>query len=202
MSSDKSVKDKDVIIEEENESDEVADNPAPEEGTEEAPVAPEDPPVEDQVENIPQTERAEQLNELEENAIQEADGNVEEAPADIASGIASERSQPDMQESSGGGLSGSVSDYTRTDQDITDSNQEAKSTEAAEELEGKKFSSSINPLYAVPPKAILSEEGQFEVSGSPAFQCLDELFHAGKLTGTKVSFLKAKYTELHDMLRR
>lgn len=29
-----------------------------------------------------------------------------------------------------------------------------------------------------------------------------QLFHEGKLTGTKVAHLKAKYTELHEILKR
>ncbi|CAD5119583.1 DgyrCDS8185 [Dimorphilus gyrociliatus] len=58
------------------------------------------------------------------------------------------------------------------------------------------------PLSAIPPKVILQEEGQAEVSSSPAFQCLDDLFQEGKLTGTKVALLKAKYTELHETLKR
>ncbi|KAH9508114.1 hypothetical protein Btru_054746 [Bulinus truncatus] len=37
------------------------------------------------------------------------------------------------------------------------------------------------------------EENQVEISSSPAFQCLEELFQEGKLTGTKVAFLKAKF---------
>ncbi|XP_060560310.1 coiled-coil domain-containing protein 146-like [Ruditapes philippinarum] len=57
------------------------------------------------------------------------------------------------------------------------------------------------PISALPPKVIHQEESQVEVSASPAFQCLDELFHEGKLTGTKVAHLKAKYTELHEILK-
>lgn len=58
------------------------------------------------------------------------------------------------------------------------------------------------PISAIPPKVIHQEESQVEVSASPAFQNLDELFHEGKLTGTKVAHLKAKYTELHEYLKR
>lgn len=58
------------------------------------------------------------------------------------------------------------------------------------------------PISALPPKVVHQEESQVEVSASPAFQNLDELFHEGKLTGTKVAHLKAKYTELHDCLKR
>ncbi|XP_019623769.1 PREDICTED: coiled-coil domain-containing protein 146-like [Branchiostoma belcheri] len=58
------------------------------------------------------------------------------------------------------------------------------------------------PLIApLAPRVVPLEESQVEVSASPAFQVLDELFHAGKLTGTQVANLKAKYTELHDTLR-
>ncbi|XP_072181857.1 coiled-coil domain-containing protein 146-like [Diadema setosum] len=61
------------------------------------------------------------------------------------------------------------------------------------------YEPAIAPLA---PKVILQEEGQVEVSASPAFQCLDELFQDGKLTGTRVAQLKAKYTELHKTLAR
>ncbi|XP_054752363.1 coiled-coil domain-containing protein 146-like [Lytechinus pictus] len=61
------------------------------------------------------------------------------------------------------------------------------------------YEPAIAPLA---PKVILQEEGQVEVSASPAFQCLDELFQEGKLTGTRVAQLKAKYTELHKTLGR
>jgi len=57
-------------------------------------------------------------------------------------------------------------------------------------------------IAALPPKVIHQEESQVEVSASPAFQCLDELFQQGKLTGTQVAHLKAKYTELHECLKR
>ncbi|XP_038067979.1 coiled-coil domain-containing protein 146-like [Patiria miniata] len=63
----------------------------------------------------------------------------------------------------------------------------------------EKYEPAIAPLA---PKVILQEESQVEVSASPAFQCLDELFQQGKLTGTKVAQLKAKYTELHRTLAR
>ncbi len=58
------------------------------------------------------------------------------------------------------------------------------------------------PISALPPRVILQEESQMEVSASPAFQCLDDLFQEGKLTGTKVSLLKSKYTELHELLKK
>ncbi|XP_030856124.1 coiled-coil domain-containing protein 146 [Strongylocentrotus purpuratus] len=61
------------------------------------------------------------------------------------------------------------------------------------------YEPAIAPLA---PKVILQEEGQVEVSASPAFQCLDELFQEGRLTGTRVAQLKAKYTEVHKTLGR
>ncbi|XP_050405069.2 coiled-coil domain-containing protein 146 [Patella vulgata] len=57
------------------------------------------------------------------------------------------------------------------------------------------------PISAVAPLVVRAEENQVEVSASPAFQRLDELFQQGKLTGTKVAWLKSKYTELHDLLK-
>ncbi|XP_041349849.1 coiled-coil domain-containing protein 146-like [Gigantopelta aegis] len=59
----------------------------------------------------------------------------------------------------------------------------------------------VPPISAQPPKVVKQEDNHVEVSASPAFQCLDELFTAGKLSGTKVSLLKAKYTELHETLK-
>ncbi|XP_013065193.2 coiled-coil domain-containing protein 146-like [Biomphalaria glabrata] len=58
------------------------------------------------------------------------------------------------------------------------------------------------PIAALPPKISKQEENQVEISSSPAYQCLEELFQEGKLTGTKVAFLKAKYSELHETLKR
>ncbi|XP_070559070.1 coiled-coil domain-containing protein 146-like [Ptychodera flava] len=57
-------------------------------------------------------------------------------------------------------------------------------------------------IVPVAPKVVLQEESQVEVSASPAFQCLDELFKEGKLTGTKVALLKAKYTDLYKTLAK
>ncbi|KAL3853073.1 hypothetical protein ACJMK2_016653 [Sinanodonta woodiana] len=57
------------------------------------------------------------------------------------------------------------------------------------------------PISAVPPRVVQQEENQVEVSASPAFQVLEELFQEGKLTGTKVAHLRAKYTELYETLK-
>ncbi|XP_021240186.1 coiled-coil domain-containing protein 146 isoform X3 [Numida meleagris] len=54
------------------------------------------------------------------------------------------------------------------------------------------------PICALAPTVYTRDEGSTDVSSSPAFQCLDELFSAGKLTGSRVAELKAKYTLLHE----
>ncbi|XP_067861472.1 coiled-coil domain-containing protein 146 [Heptranchias perlo] len=56
-------------------------------------------------------------------------------------------------------------------------------------------------ITAVAPPVVLEEEGPVDVTKSPAFQCLDELFSAGKLTGTQVGHLKSKYVSLHEALK-
>ncbi|KFZ56663.1 Coiled-coil domain-containing protein 146 [Antrostomus carolinensis] len=53
------------------------------------------------------------------------------------------------------------------------------------------------PICALAPTAYSRDEGSTDVTASPAFQCLDELFSAGKITGTRVAELKRKYTLLH-----
>ncbi|CAH2275721.1 Hypothetical predicted protein [Pelobates cultripes] len=55
-------------------------------------------------------------------------------------------------------------------------------------------------LYPLAPSSIL-EETPKDVSSSPAFQCLDELFTSGKIPGTRVAELKAKYTLLYNTLK-
>ncbi|XP_075064839.1 coiled-coil domain-containing protein 146 isoform X1 [Mixophyes fleayi] len=56
------------------------------------------------------------------------------------------------------------------------------------------------PLYAIAPFNT-QDESPKDVSSSPAFQCLDELFAAGKIPGTRVAELKAKYTFLLETLK-
>lgn len=58
------------------------------------------------------------------------------------------------------------------------------------------------PLSPLAPKHFDQDELQVEISATPAFQCLEELFQAGKLTGTQVAQLKAKYVELHLTLKK
>ncbi|KAM9245626.1 LOW QUALITY PROTEIN: coiled-coil domain-containing protein 146 [Leptosomus discolor] len=53
------------------------------------------------------------------------------------------------------------------------------------------------PICALAPTVYSRDEASADVTASPAFQCLDELFSAGKITGTRVAELKGKYTLLH-----
>ncbi|KAJ8301978.1 hypothetical protein KUTeg_020965 [Tegillarca granosa] len=80
-----------------------------------------------------------------------------------------------------------------------DEREEKDEEKEEEDLSSTKYAA---PISALPPKVVQQEESQVEVSASPAFQCLDELFQEGKLTGTKVALLKAKYTELHETLKK
>ncbi|XP_018415938.1 PREDICTED: coiled-coil domain-containing protein 146 [Nanorana parkeri] len=56
------------------------------------------------------------------------------------------------------------------------------------------------PLYALAPLST-REKSPKDVSVSPAFQCLDELLSSGKIPGTRVAELKAKYTLLYETLK-
>ncbi|XP_063998612.1 coiled-coil domain-containing protein 146 isoform X2 [Pogoniulus pusillus] len=53
------------------------------------------------------------------------------------------------------------------------------------------------PVCALSPTVHSRDEGSTDVTASPAFQFLDELFSTGKITGTRVNELKEKYTLLH-----
>ncbi|XP_041261441.1 coiled-coil domain-containing protein 146 [Onychostruthus taczanowskii] len=55
--------------------------------------------------------------------------------------------------------------------------------------------SPASALIAADPS---QEEGPTDLTASPAFQCLDELFSAGKITDTRVAELKEQYTLLHE----
>ncbi|XP_075285578.1 coiled-coil domain-containing protein 146 [Opisthocomus hoazin] len=54
------------------------------------------------------------------------------------------------------------------------------------------------PVCALAPTVYSRDEGSTDVTASPAFQCLNELFSAGKITGTRVAELRGKYTLLHE----
>ncbi|XP_063179583.1 coiled-coil domain-containing protein 146 [Chroicocephalus ridibundus] len=70
---------------------------------------------------------------------------------------------------------------------------EESSSSSDTELETEKD----QPICALAPTVYSRDEGSTDVTASPAFQCLDELFAAGKITGTRVAELKGKYTLLH-----
>ncbi|XP_071590097.1 coiled-coil domain-containing protein 146 isoform X1 [Heliangelus exortis] len=53
------------------------------------------------------------------------------------------------------------------------------------------------PVCAVSPTVYSRDEGSTDVTTSPAFQYLDELLSAGKLTDERVDELKEKYIHLH-----
>ncbi|XP_039579599.1 coiled-coil domain-containing protein 146 [Passer montanus] len=55
-----------------------------------------------------------------------------------------------------------------------------------------------SPTSALIAAAPSQEEEPTDLTASPAFQCLDELFSAGKITDTRVAELKEQYTLLHE----
>ncbi|XP_072097721.1 coiled-coil domain-containing protein 146 isoform X1 [Mobula birostris] len=57
-------------------------------------------------------------------------------------------------------------------------------------------------ITAVAPTTDIQEEQTVDMTTSPAFQCLDELFSAGKIAGTQIGYLKSKYMSLHEALKR
>ncbi|XP_033919248.1 coiled-coil domain-containing protein 146 [Melopsittacus undulatus] len=52
-------------------------------------------------------------------------------------------------------------------------------------------------ICGIVPTVYSQDEGSTDVTASPAFQCLDELFSAGKIACSRVAELKEKYTLLH-----
>ncbi|XP_044136084.1 coiled-coil domain-containing protein 146 isoform X2 [Bufo gargarizans] len=56
------------------------------------------------------------------------------------------------------------------------------------------------PLSALAPLNA-KEDRPKDVTASPAYQCLDELFATGKIPGTRVAELKAKYGLLYEILK-
>lgn len=57
-----------------------------------------------------------------------------------------------------------------------------------------------DPIYALAPTISIRDERSVDLSTSPAFICLHELYAMGKLPGTRMAELKAKYTLMHDTL--
>ncbi|XP_068406070.1 coiled-coil domain-containing protein 146 [Eschrichtius robustus] len=67
-----------------------------------------------------------------------------------------------------------------------------------EEEEEKGEKDQEDAIYAVAPTINIRDERLVDVSTTPAFICLHELHALGKLPGTRMAELKAKYTLLHD----
>nr|XP_033815000.1 coiled-coil domain-containing protein 146 isoform X2 [Geotrypetes seraphini] len=76
----------------------------------------------------------------------------------------------------------------------TISGESLHSSDSEEDEEAK-------PLFPIAPSFNIEEEWPRDVSESLALQILDELFSTGKLPGTRVAELKAKYTLLYDTLK-
>ncbi|XP_060013209.1 coiled-coil domain-containing protein 146 [Lagenorhynchus albirostris] len=70
-----------------------------------------------------------------------------------------------------------------------------------EEEEEKGEKDQEDPIYAVAPTINIRDERFVDVSTTPAFICLHELHAMGKLPGTRMAELKAKYTLLHDTVK-
>ncbi|XP_041629728.1 coiled-coil domain-containing protein 146 isoform X3 [Vulpes lagopus] len=67
-----------------------------------------------------------------------------------------------------------------------------------EEEEEKDEKDQEDPIYAIAPTINIQDERCVDLSTTPAFICLHELYSLGKLPGTRMAELKAKYTLLHD----
>ncbi|XP_051008059.1 coiled-coil domain-containing protein 146 [Acomys russatus] len=71
-------------------------------------------------------------------------------------------------------------------------------TEEEEEEEHKEFQKQRSS--AIVPTINIREERLVDLAETPAFRCLHELHSMGKLPGTRMAELKAKYALLHDMV--
>ncbi|XP_045684265.1 coiled-coil domain-containing protein 146 [Phyllostomus hastatus] len=78
---------------------------------------------------------------------------------------------------------------------------EDSSTDTEQEEEEKDEKDQEDPIYATVPTINIQDERFVDLSTTPAFICLNELHAMGKLAGTRVAELKAKYTLLHDTVR-
>lgn len=58
----------------------------------------------------------------------------------------------------------------------TEQPKDGETEDALEEAEGEEVAPEYSPpISALPPRVVHQEEGQIEVSASPAFQCLDDV---------------------------
>uniref|UniRef100_A0A8D2GWI9 Coiled-coil domain containing 146 n=1 Tax=Urocitellus parryii TaxID=9999 RepID=A0A8D2GWI9_UROPR len=74
--------------------------------------------------------------------------------------------------------------------------EEDEEEEEEEEEEDEKAQKDLT--YAIVPTINIQDERFVDLSESPAFICLNELHAMGKIPGTRMAELKAKYTLLHD----
>ncbi|XP_070280681.1 coiled-coil domain-containing protein 146 isoform X4 [Myotis yumanensis] len=72
-------------------------------------------------------------------------------------------------------------------------------TEQEKKKEKEKKDGNV-PVHTLVPTINIRDERIVDLSTTPAFICLHELHALGKLAGTRVAELKAKYTFLHDTL--
>nr|XP_019600102.1 PREDICTED: coiled-coil domain-containing protein 146 isoform X2 [Rhinolophus sinicus] len=70
-----------------------------------------------------------------------------------------------------------------------------------EEEEEKGEKDQKDPIYAIATTINIQDERFIDLATTPAFICLHELHAVGKLPGTRMAELKAKYTLLHDTVR-
>ncbi|XP_063497602.1 coiled-coil domain-containing protein 146 isoform X3 [Symphalangus syndactylus] len=75
---------------------------------------------------------------------------------------------------------------------------EDSSTDTEKEEEEEKDEKDQEPIYAIVPTINIQDERFVDLSETPAFIFLHELHAMGKLPGTRMAELKAKYTLLHD----
>ncbi|XP_039219768.1 coiled-coil domain-containing protein 146 isoform X1 [Crotalus tigris] len=70
----------------------------------------------------------------------------------------------------------------------------------AEAESGSEPENPEDPVYAMAPTVNIQDESAVDVESCPAFVCLNEVFYAGKIPGTRLAELKAKYALLHNTL--
>ncbi|XP_004676961.1 PREDICTED: coiled-coil domain-containing protein 146 isoform X1 [Condylura cristata] len=75
---------------------------------------------------------------------------------------------------------------------------EDSTTDTEQEEEDEDEKAKEDPIYAIAPTVNIQDERLVDLSTTPAFICLHELHAMGKLPGTRMVELKAKYTLLHD----
>ncbi|XP_017378527.1 coiled-coil domain-containing protein 146 isoform X1 [Cebus imitator] len=75
---------------------------------------------------------------------------------------------------------------------------EDSSTDTEKEEEEEKDGKDQEPIYVIMPTINVQDERFVDLSETPAFIFLHELHAMGKLPGTRMAELKAKYTLLHD----